>query len=53
MTVKELIEELQQIVYKDQPIYVSIDGEDGLDILNLGESPFACFINVHNEEEDY
>ena len=55
MIVKELIEKLQQIVDKDQEIFVSIDGEDGLDILSLEESPFAfaCFINVHNEEEDY
>lgn len=53
MTVKELIEKLQQIVYKDQKIYVSIDDNDGLDIIDLSESPFACFINVHDEEEDY
>ena len=53
MIVKELIEKLQQIVDKDQEIFVSIDDEDGLDILNLEEGLCACFINVHNEEEDF
>lgn len=51
MTVKELIEKLQEIEYKDQKIYVSIDNNDGLDIISLEESPFACFINVHDEED--
>lgn len=53
MTVKELIERLQQIEYKDQEVFISIDNEDGLDIISLEESPCACFINVHDEEEDY
>lgn len=51
MTVKELIEKLQQIEFKDQEIFVSIDDNDGLDIVSLEESPFACFINVHDEED--
>ncbi len=50
MTVKELIEKLQQIEYKDQEIFVSIDDNTGLDIIDLDESIFAAFINVHNKK---
>lgn len=52
MTVQELIEKLQQIVYKDQEIFVSINNNDGLDITDVTESPFAAFIDVHIEEEE-
>lgn len=48
MTVQELIEKLQQIEYKDQEIFVSVDDNDGLDIIGLEESPFAAFINVRS-----
>lgn len=50
MTVQELIEKLQQIADKDQEIFVSIDDNDGLDIISIEEGPAAIFINVHDEE---
>lgn len=50
MTVQELIEKLQQLTDKEQEIFISIDGEDGLDILSIEEDNFATFINVHDEE---
>lgn len=49
MTVQELIERLQQIAQKEQEIFVSIDGNDGLDIVSIDEDDFAVFINVHDE----
>lgn len=52
MTVQDLIEKLQQIVDKDQEIFVSINNNDGLDIVNVTESPFAAFIDVCNEEKE-
>jgi len=49
MTVQELIERLQQIAQKEQEIFVSIDGNDGLDIISIEEDDFAVFINVNDE----
>ena len=49
MTVQELIERLQQIAQKEQEIFVSIDSNDGLDIISIDEDDFAVFINVHDE----
>lgn len=50
MTVQELIEKLQQIADKEQEIFVSVNGNDGLDIIGIDEEDYAVFINVHNEE---
>ena len=50
MTVQTLIEKLQQIADRDQEIFVSIDGNDGLDIINIEEDAYAVFINAHDEE---
>lgn len=47
MTVKELIEKLQQFEYQDQEIFVSINNSDGIDISSLDEGVFASFINIH------
>lgn len=51
MTVQELIERLQQIADKEQEIFVSINGNDGLDIIGIDEEGYAAFINVHDEED--
>lgn len=50
MTVQELIEKLQQIADKEQEIFVSVNGNDGLDIIGIDEEDYAVFINVHDEE---
>lgn len=49
MIVQELIERLQQIEDKDQEIFVSIDKNDGLDVMSVEEDPCAVFINVHDD----
>ena len=51
MTVQELIEKLQQIANKEQEIFVSINGNDGLDIVGIDEEGYAAFINVQVEGE--
>lgn len=50
MTVQELIERLQQLADKEQEIFISINGNDGLDIISIEEDSFATFINVHDKE---
>lgn len=52
MVVSELIEKLQRIAFKEQEVFVSINGDDGLDIIDVEEGAFAVFINIHNEEEE-
>lgn len=49
MVVKELIEKLQQIKDQDQEIFISINDNDGLDIISVEESIFAVFINAHDD----
>lgn len=49
MTVESLIEKLQQMADKEREIFVSIDGEEGLDIISIDEADFAVFINVHDD----
>lgn len=49
MIVQELIDRLQQIADKDQEIFVSIDKNDGLDIVSVEEDSLAVFINVHDD----
>lgn len=51
MTVQELIEKLQQIADKEQEIFVSVNGNDGLDIIGIDEEDYAVFINVYDEED--
>jgi hypothetical protein len=51
MTVSELIDKLQRIAFKEQEVFVSINDNDGLDIVDVEEGAFAVFINVHDEEE--
>lgn len=52
MTVSELIDKLQRIAFKEQEVFVSINGDDGLDITDVEEGAFAVFIEVHDEEKE-
>ena len=52
MLVSELIDKLQRIAFKEQEVFISINGDDGLDIIDVEEGPFAVFIDVFDEEEE-
>lgn len=51
MTVSELIDKLQRIAFKEQEVFVSINDNDGLDIIDVEEGAFAVFINIHDEKK--
>lgn len=48
MIVSELIDQLQRIAFKEQEVFVSINDNDGLDIVDVEEGAFAVFINIHD-----
>lgn len=50
MTLGELIEKLQALPNKDKEIYVAHDEEDGEEILEIENDPWAYFILYKKED---